>query len=219
MRFWAERRELLEVAQRLNPLGLNQGTSGNVSVRADDRMLITPTGQAYEGMRIEDLVELRMDGTAPGGQKEPSSEWRIHRDLYVTRQEVEAIVHVHSMFATTLACLRKDIPAVHYMIAKAGGSTIRCAEYATFGTEALSTAALTALRDRKACLLANHGMLALGGSLAEALALAVEVEALAAQYWRALQVGQPYILDEQEMARVLERFRTYGKQPSRRRTA
>ncbi len=219
MRFWAERRELLEVAQRLNPLGLNQGTSGNVSVRAEDRFLITPTGLPYEGMRIDDLVEVRMDGTAAGQQRAPSSEWRIHRDLYQTREDVAAVVHVHSRFATSLACARREIPAVHYMVAKAGGSTIRCARYATFGTEELSASALEALKDRTACLLANHGMLAVGGSLASALALAIEVEALSEQYWRALQVGPVHVLDEQEMARVLEKFRTYGQQPRARRGA
>jgi L-fuculose-phosphate aldolase len=218
VRAWAERRELLEVAQRLNPLGLNRGTSGNVSVRTGDRFLITPTGLPYEELRIEDLVEVRMDGSLPGQQRAPSSEWRIHRDLYATRADVEAVVHVHSTFATTLACLRKEIPAIHYLIARAGGSTIRCAEYATFGTEALSANTLTALQDRTACLLANHGMVAVGSSLSAALALAVEVEGLAEQYWRALQAGTAHVLDEQEMAVVLERFKTYGQPGPRRRS-
>jgi L-fuculose-phosphate aldolase len=215
VRFFSQRRELLAIAQQLNPLGLNQGTSGNVSMRVEGGLLITPTGTSYDTMRPEDLVEMRLDGSVPLHQLLPSSEWRIHRDLYATRIDVGAVVHAHSMFATTLSCLRRGIPAVHYMIALAGGSDIRCADYATFGTAELSEHALRALVGRKACLLANHGMIALGTSPSVALKLAVEVETLAAQYWRALQIGEPVILDEEEMARVLERFRTYGQQRAR----
>jgi L-fuculose-phosphate aldolase len=218
MRFFSQRRELVAAARRLVELGLNQGTAGNASVRVPSGLLITPTGVPCEEMSAESLVELRADGTAPGQQLLPSSEWRIHRDVYQTRPEVEAVVHAHSMFATTLSCLRMDIPAVHYMIARFGGSDVRCAAYATFGTPELSANAVAALRDRKACLLANHGQLAVGASVREALQLAVEAETLAAQYWRALQIGRPVVLDDQEMARVLEKFRSYGQQRSGHRT-
>jgi L-fuculose-phosphate aldolase len=145
------------------------------------------------------------------GSRLPSSEWRFHRDIYAARAEVGAIVHVHSPFATTLACLGRDIPAFHYMIAVAGGKDIRCAPYATFGTQTLSDHALRALVGRKACLLANHGMIAIGATPTDALALAVEVEALAEQYWRALQIGEPNILSDAEMIVVLDKFRSYGQ--------
>ena len=148
------------------------------------------------------------DGEARGGRT-PSSEWRFHRDIYAARPEVMAIVHTHSMFATTLACLDRGIPAFHYMIAVAGGSEIRCAPYATFGTQELSDHAVRALEGRKACLLSHHGIIALGESLAQALALAVEVETLAEMYWRALQIGEPRLLDEEEMREVLTKFAAY----------
>lgn len=216
MRHFQLRRELLETARRMNELGLNQGTSGNVSARVEGGMLITPTGMPYEDMRSEDVVEMRHDGHVPAFQLLPSSEWRIHRDLYARRDDVGAVVHAHAMFATTLSCLRRGIPAVHYMIALAGGKDIRCAEYATFGTAELSLATLDALHERKACLLANHGMIAVGNNLKSALRLSLEVETLAAQYWRALQIGQPVILDDEEMERVLEKFDSYGQQTGRR---
>lgn len=218
MRHVHERRQVIDFARRMNDSGLNQGTSGNVSVRVDDGLLLTPTGVPYEDLTLEDIVQLRLDGTVPGfPQRAPSSEWRIHRDIYAAREEAAAIVHAHPMFSTTLAINRMDIPAVHYMIAMAGGSTIRCSGYATFGTEELSRLALEALAGRKACLLANHGMLAFGKDLPDAFKLAREVENLSGQYWRALQVGRPVVLDDAEMARVLEKFRTYGQQPRRAR--
>ena len=151
-----------------------------------------------------------MRGVATG-RREPSSEWRFHRDIYATRSEAQAIVHAHSPFATTLACLGRDIPAFHYMVAVAGGDDIRCAPYATFGTQDLSDHAMSALQGRRACLLAQHGMIALGSTLSTALALAVEVEALAEMYWRALQVGEPHVLSADEMRTVLAKFATYGK--------
>src|SRR5205807_2815823 len=156
-------------------------------------------------------VAMGFDGSHRGPRL-PSSEWRFHRDILSARPEASAIVHTHAMFATTLACLGREIPAFHYMVAVAGGDSIRCAPYATFGTEELSRHAVRALEGRKACLLANHGMIAIGDTLKAALALAVEVESLAAMYWRALQVGAPNLLDADEMARVLEKFRTYGQQ-------
>lgn len=206
------RREIIASALRMNALGLNRGKSGNVSARFGTGFLVTPTGIAYESTQPEDIVALTLDGAARGLRR-PSSEWRFHRDIYARRPEAGAIVHAHSPFATSLACLGRDIPAFHYMIAVAGGKNIRCAAYATFGTQELSDRALEALEGRKACLLANHGMIAVGASLETALALAVEVEALAEQYWRALQIGAPNLLPDAEMDVVLEKFRTYG-QPS-----
>jgi len=206
------RREIIATALRMNALGLNRGKSGNVSTRFSTGFLVTPTGIAYESTQPEDIVALTLDGAARGPRR-PSSEWRFHRDIYARRPEAGAIVHAHSAFATSLACLGRDIPAFHYMIAVAGGKNIRCAAYATFGTQELSDRALDALEGRRACLLANHGMIAVGASLATALALAVEVEALAEQYWRALQIGAPNLLPDAEMDVVLEKFRTYG-QPS-----
>jgi L-fuculose-phosphate aldolase len=212
----ALREEIIATAIAMNAQSLNRGKSGNVSARIDGGFLVTPTGLAYESMQPEDIVAMTQDGAARGSHQ-PSSEWRFHRDIYAGRSEVAAIVHAHSPFATTLACLGREIPAFHYMVAVAGGDSIRCAPYATFGTEALSGHALAALEGRKACLLANHGMIAVGNTLEAALALAVEVETLAAMYWRALQVGEPPILDGAEMARVLQKFRTYGQQSKRRR--
>jgi L-fuculose-phosphate aldolase len=206
----ALRERIIATAIEMNARGLNRGKSGNVSARIGTGFLVTPTGLAYESMRPEDIVAMAQDGT-PRGSRLPSSEWRFHRDIYVARPEVAGIVHAHSPFATTLACLARGIPAFHYMIAVAGGNDIRCAPYATFGTQELSDRALRALEGRRACLLANHGMIAVGATLADALALAVEVEALAEQYWRALQIGEPNLLPDAEMAVVLEKFATYGQ--------
>ncbi len=201
---------LVEANSRLVALGLNKGTSGNVSLRWDDGFLVTPSGMAPAAIRPEDIVFLDMDGT-PRGSRAPSSEWRIHRDIYAAHPEVGGVVHGHPPFCVALAVLHKPIPAYHYMVAKAGGSDIRCAPYATYGTQRLSELALAALDGRKACLLANHGMIAIGPTLDAAMALAVEVEELAEGYWRALQIGQPVLLDEAEMAQVLEKFATYGE--------
>jgi L-fuculose-phosphate aldolase len=214
-----ERRELLAVAREsiASGLVLPHGTSGNLSVRIARGFLITPTGIPFMTMGASDLVELSADGTPRRGQLVPSSEWRFHRDIYRTRPEAGAIVHAHSPFATVLACQRRSIPAVHYMIAAAGGDSVRCADYATFGTEELSRHAIAALAGRRACLLANHGMIAIGATLDAALTLAVEVENLAAQYWRILQLGRPVVLNKREMASVLEKFKTYGQQRARRR--
>ncbi len=166
---------------------------------------------AYESLEPEDVVCVHFDGTCEGRCK-PSSEWRFHRDLYASRPDVGAILHAHSPFATSLACLRRDIPAFHYMIARFGGDSVRCSDYATFGTQALSDATLLAIENRRACLLANHGMLVVGDDPQQALVLGVEFEALCEQYWRACQLGQPVLLPAAEMARVLEKFRSYGQQ-------
>ncbi len=202
------RRHIIDTALRMNELGINQGTAGNVSARVADGFLITPSGRPYKQTRPGELVHVGFDSRAPTGN--PSSEWRIHLDIYAMRPEVSAVVHTHAMFCTTLACLHREIPAFHYMVAAAGGDSIRCAPYATFGTQRLSSHVLKALRNRKACLLANHGMIAVESSLDRALALAVEVETLAAQYWRALQIGKPHVLSSVEMKRVLRKFKTYG---------
>jgi len=205
------RADIILCAQRMNALRINRGTSGNVSARIGGGFLITPTAFAYDALHAEDIVEMTLDGGTRGTRR-PSSEWRFHRDIYAARPEVGAIVHAHSPFATTLSCLGRGIPAFHYMVAVAGGDDIRCAAYATFGTQQLSDRVLTAIQDRKACLMANHGMIAVGGSLDESLALAIEVEALAEQYARALQIGQPNLLSADEMRRVLESFQTYRGQ-------
>ena len=205
-----EREQLLKIAQKLITTGLNKGTSGNCSVRFEDSFLVTPSGMSVEDMTPASMVHMQFDGSYEQG-KIPSSEWRFHRDILQSRTDVNAIVHTHSMFATTLACLHKDIPPFHYMIAVVGGDTIRCAPYALFGSQALSDNALAALVDRKACLLANHGMIALGRDLDDSLAATVEVENLCEQYWRALQLGEPHILSEAEMRDVFQQFKGYGK--------
>lgn len=200
---------LLATAKKLAELGLNRGTSGNVSVRDGDGFLVTPSGMAVEAMTPQDMVAMSFDGHAQGARP-PSSEWRFHRDILQARPEVGAVIHTHAMFATTLACMRRDVPAFHYMIAVAGGDSIRCAPYALFGSQALSDAALAALQGRKACLLANHGMIVVGRDLAAALDLAREVETLCEQYWRALQAGEPALLSAQEMAEVMRQFQGYA---------
>nr|WP_083518300.1 class II aldolase/adducin family protein [Dechloromonas denitrificans] len=205
------RQQLIATACAMGPAGLNRGTSGNVSVRSGDGFYITPTGMRYEQLVADDIPLMALDGSHQGRRK-PSSEWRFHRDLYAARPEVGAVLHAHSPFAVSLACLRRDIPAFHYMIARFGGDSIRCADYAIFGSAELSTAAMSAMQQRKACLLANHGLLVAGRDLDEALALAVELEELCEQYWRACQLGQPVLLSADEMAAVLQKFASYGQQ-------
>ena len=203
--------QVINAARRMNASGINQGRSGNVSVRVEGGFLVTPTGVPYESLNVADLVFMRADGEREGTYK-PSSEWRLHRDIYGKRPEAGAVVHTHSPYATSIACLRRPIPAFHYEVAFVGGENIRCADYATFGTQELSDHALAALEGRRACLLANHGVAALGADIDDAFAMAEKVEALARLYWQALQVGEPVLLDEVEMARVLDRFRTYGRE-------
>lgn len=202
--------QMVQTAHTLVNLGLNRGTSGNISVRQPDSFLLTPSGLPVEAMSPEAMVAMDFSGAVPGGGV-PSSEWRFHRDILAARAEIGAVVHTHSRYATALACLQRDIPAFHYMIAVAGGDSIRCAPYALFGTQELSDLALQALEQRKACLLGNHGMIALGVDLADALALAVEVESLCQQYCSALQLGQPKLLSAQQMDAVLEKFKGYGQ--------
>lgn len=202
---------VLATARAMNAERLNRGAAGNVSVRHRDGFLITPTGMAYDACLPEDVVFVDLDGT-PQGRRKPSSEWRFHRDIYAVRPEAGAIVHAHAPFAVSLACMGCAIPAFHYMVARFGGDDVRCAAYATFGTQELSDAVLAALQDRCACLMAHHGVVVFGRDLDDALALAVELEALCEQYWRVLQIGGPRLLPADEMARVLEAFRDYGRQ-------
>lgn len=208
------REQLLELSQQLCELGLNRGTSGNASIRAQNAqgqagLLITPSGMAVAHMRPADMVWMDFSGHAQGGLA-PSSEWRFHVDILRAKPAVNVVVHTHSMFATTLSTLRRDVPAFHYMIAVAGGDSIKCADYALFGSQQLSDNALLALNNRTACLLANHGMIAVGDTVEKALSITVEVETLCEQYLRALQVGEPYILTQQEMLEVHEKFKGYG---------
>ncbi len=203
------RRQLIDTAVAMNAGGFNLGTSGNLSAREQDGMLITPSGVPYGGLAEGDIVFMDFDGRARG-ELRPSSEWRFHLDLYRRREEVRAVVHAHPPHATSLACLGGGIPAFHYEVALAGGHDIRCAAYATFGTQELSDNVLAALEGRHACLMANHGLVALGPDLPAALALARRVEQLAQMYRQCLQAGEPKILDQEEMARVAEKFRAYG---------
>jgi L-fuculose-phosphate aldolase len=204
----ALREQLLATARAMNSHGLNQGTSGNVSVREQEGFLITPSALPYERCQPADLVWVDMQGHAQGARR-PSSEWRMHRDIYMHAPQAGAILHVHSLYCTTLACLERPIPAFHYMVAMAGGDSIRCAPYATFGTQELSDAAVAALRDRSATLLGHHGMICYAADLEQVLALAVEVETLARMYLQALQVCEPPRLSAAAMAEVLERFSSY----------
>ena len=203
---------VLGACRELTRLGLTHGKSGNVSVRYDERrFFMSPSGIDYEMLQADDVPLMDLEGRW-FGRCRPSSEWRFHRDILKSRHDVAAIVHTHSPRATALACTGRGIPAFHYMVAIAGGPDIRCAPYHTFGTQELSDAALVALRDRKACLLANHGVIATGADLAGALLLAGEVENLALQYSAALTLGEVRLLDDDEMCRVVEKFRIYGQQ-------
>lgn len=208
--------EVIATCRQLGTLGLNQGTSGNVSVRCaagpDAGFYLTPTSLSYDRMEPEDLVHVSLDGRCTGRCR-PSSELPFHLAIMQARPDAGAVIHTHSLHATTLACLRREIPAVHYLVALFGGNNLRCAEYATFGTPGLSANLLRALAGRRAALMANHGLVVLGSDLAQALSLTVEAETLATLYWRALSVGTPAILSDAEMAEVATRFRDYGYGP------
>ncbi len=206
-------RQIIETCIEMNARGINQGSAGNVSQRFEQGFLITPSGIDYERLQQSDIVYVEMDGKCED-PLQPSSEWRMHRDIYAARDDAGAVLHAHSTFATALSCLRIEIPAFHYMIAVAGGNNIRCADYALFGTQELSDNMLTALADRRACLLGTHGMICYHDDLRQALELGVEVETLARQYWHARQAGDPFILNDTEMDAVLDKFAQYG-QPER----
>ena len=211
----AARQSLIDTCIGMNASGLSLHKSGNANLRWGSGLLITPTGRAYDRLQPEDIVYLEADGTCPPGQLIPSSEWRFHVDILSAFPACNAVVHVHSTHATALACLGRGIPAFHYMVAVAGGDRIPCAPYATFGTPALSANVLDALGGGyRACLMANHGQVATGKTLSEAYALAEEVENLARQYMLARSLGETRDLPADEMARVVEKFRTYGQQRS-----
>ena len=204
----ALRTRIVRTARAMNALGINRGKSGNVSARVEGGFLVTPSALPYDETAPQDIVFVDGEGKAIG-TRVPSSEWRFHRDIYAERADANAIVHTHAPFATTLACLDRAIPAFHYMVAVAGGDDVRCAPYATFGTQALSDHAVRALDGRRACLLAHHGMIALGAALDAALALAVEVETLAEMYWRTLAIGEPTLLSADEMTAIVAKFDRY----------
>tara|TARA_B100001079_G_scaffold237973_1_gene221332 strand:+ start:263 stop:943 length:681 start_codon:yes stop_codon:yes gene_type:complete len=204
----ALRQQLVTVARRMNGTGLNQGTSGNLSVRIEEGILVTPSSLPYEQMEVGDLVALDLSGQPlKEKQRRPSSEWRLHADVLSCRPEAMAVLHCHPIHATALACHDRGIPAFHYMVAVAGGDEIRCAPYATFGTKELSDNVVNALAQRNACLLARHGMVTLGKDLESALRVAVEVETLARMYLQALQLGEPPLLSKQQMQAVHAQFR------------
>jgi L-fuculose-phosphate aldolase len=209
------RRGIIAACRTMNDAGINQGTSGNISARYRDVMLITPSGVPYEEMAPEDVARMPIEGEYGSweGPMRPSSEWRFHLDIMRARPEVGAVVHAHSLYATALAICGKPIPAMHYMIAAAGGSSIRVAPYATYGTKELSEHALQALEGRTCCLLANHGMIATGANLKRAMWLAVELETLARQYYLALAIGGPKLLPDAEIDHVIEKFKDYGPRP------
>jgi L-fuculose-phosphate aldolase len=203
------REQIVAYGLKLAPSGLSQGTSGNLSVRTHQGFLITPSGRPYDEIAPDDVVQLDMQGCY-NNRIAPSSEWRFHRDIYAARPDVHAIVHVHPPYSTALAICRMEIPAIHYMIAVSGGDSIRCCDYYTYGTQELSDAVVRSLEGRMACLMANHGMIAIGANLEQAMWRAVEVETLARQYTLALQVGKPVRLNDREVAQSLEKFGNYG---------
>ena len=216
--------KVLATACAMNASGINRGSAGNVSARCDGGFLITPTGMAYADCEPDDMVKVGFVG-APSkvgagdtateqahNRRKPSSEWRFHHDIYAARPEAGAVVHTHSPFATALACQEQGVPAFHYMVARFGGADVRCASYATFGTQELSDTMLVALDQRCACLMAHHGMVVFGRDLDQALALAIELETLCEQYWRVLQLGTAKLLPPEEMTRVITKFQTYGQQ-------
>ncbi|PIE57207.1 MAG: class II aldolase [Desulfobulbus propionicus] len=202
--------QLLATARAMNSQGLNQGTSGNVSVRANTgtAFFITPSALPYERCQPEDMVRVDDDGSF-AGRLRPSSEWQLHAALYKRFNEAGAVLHAHAPWCTVLACLQRSIPAFHYMVAVAGGSSIPCTDYAPFGSSALAELTVKALDGRRACLLAHHGMVCYAADLEAVFALAMEVENLARTYCRILQVGEPQLLDDREMADILARFAAY----------
>ncbi|KZM48658.1 class II aldolase/adducin family protein [Labrenzia sp. OB1] len=210
----ALRQELIACCQEMNVNGLNQGTSGNISARFEDRMLISPSATPYDQLEPEMIASVDLNDLSGAweGPLKPSTEWRFHHALLRERKDAEAVVHAHPTYCTTLAMARKEIPSCHYMIAAFGSTNVRCAGYATFGTEELSKLAIEAIQDRTACLLANHGMIAVGESLAKAMWRAVELETIARQYYLSLQIGGPVLLSQEAIADTLNSFSGYGLQ-------
>lgn len=203
------RQSIIDHCLEMNQSGLNQGTSGNISVRHEDGLLITPTSLPYAKLQPADIVFLDANGS-PHGKHRPSSEWRFHYDILRARPDMNAVVHAHPPYCTTLAIMGREIPPIHYMVATIGGPNIRCAPYAIYGSQELSDFALEALADRKACLLEHHGMIAMGTSLEHAMWVAVEVETLARQYHGCLQLGEPPLLSERQIQDVMDKIAGYG---------
>lgn len=207
----AAREAVIATALAMSRQRLSPGRSGNVSMRFGDGMLITPSGMAYDEIGPDDIAYMAHDGSVRTGSRKPSSEWHFHLSAYTARPDRGAVVHTHSLNATVLACAHRGIPAFHYMVAAAGGTDIPLVPYATFGTQELAALVAQGLAARDACLLANHGVVALGTDLAGALELAGEVELLAEQYLKVLSIGPAHVLSDTEMAVVLEKFKTYGQ--------
>ncbi|MBP9183092.1 MAG: class II aldolase/adducin family protein [Fuscovulum sp.] len=207
------RADMVATCRAMEAKGLNQGTAGNLSVRHGAGFLVTPSSMPYDIMQPEDIVEMGWDGSYVG--RRPSSEWRFHRDILKARPDVNVVLHCHSIYATSVACHHRTIPAFHYMVGVMGGNTLRCARYATYGTQGLSDAAIEALEGRKACLLGQHGQISLGRTLEAALWMAVEVETLARMYQQALVMGEPPVLSDDEMERVIAQMTrmSYGLGP------
>ena len=208
----ALRTEIVESCRSMNRLGINKGTAGNISVRHGNSFLISPTGVAYDKLTPDMVVAMNWDATFEGDVL-PSSEWRFHRDILKARSDLNAVVHTHSTYATAVSILGKDIPAIHYAIASAGGPDIRCAPYEIFGSQELADGVVAALTGRRACLMAHHGVVTAHVSVARALALAVSVEELSHQYLKLLPLGEPPRLSQAQIADVLVKFKTYGQQP------
>ena len=204
------RADMIRVCLRMVELGINQGTAGNISVRRGERFLVTPSAIPYEEMRPEQIAEMDYDGHY-AGPSPPTSEWRFHREIMRRRPDAGAVIHTHSVYSTAVACLRRDLPAIHYYIVAAGGPTVRCAPYATFGTQELAENAVEALVGRNACLLANHGMIVLGANLAEALKRTFDLELVARQYIYASQIGEPFVIPDDEVERVRVKMLGYGR--------
>ena len=208
------RQQIIDTCRALEARGLNQGTSGNVSARLDaERFLLTPSSLSYDTMQPADLVEIDLVSGRVTGSRRPSSEMPFHLAIHRARPDAQVVVHTHSEHATAVSCLRRDLPALHYLVGLFGGPQIRCAPYATFGTEALSANVLEALAHRRAALMANHGLVVVAATLPQALALTAEAETLARLYLKTLAAGQPHILPDDEMDRVIERFKDFGYGP------
>lgn len=210
------RKAVLDTALEMSRSGLSPGRSGNVSCRFEDGMLITPSGKRYDDINPEDIVFVACDGRVPDRKQTPSTEWHFHLAVYRARPDRNAVVHTHSMHATVLACAHRAIPAFHYMVGVAGGKDIPCVPYATFGTEELARHVAAGLKERDACLMENHGQIALGATLGHAFELAAEVEVLAEQYYKVLTLGPANILSDDEMAALLEKFKSYGRNATQR---
>lgn len=215
------RQAIVDKCRWMNASGLNQGTSGNISARYEDRMLISPSATPYDDMTLEMIASMPLDGDYGSwdGPLKPSSEWRFHLDILRARPDAGAVVHAHPAFCTAIAITRKNIPAVHYMMAAFGGTDVRCAEYATFGTAELSKNAITALEGRSACLLANHGSIAVGADLEKAMWLAVELETIARQFYNTLLIGGAVLLSDAEIADTAKAFGSYGVQDDHKKIA